>query len=107
MRVHTVVMAKLIGVVADRLAADPRVPTENRLAYREAVCSVFSEQLASMFGGEEVRFYVPKAATDLRIARDERIAAALAAGESASDVAKREQLSERHVRRVRGRIGGY
>jgi hypothetical protein len=104
-RVHTVIFAQLIGKVADRLAADPLVPPENRSAYREQICSVFSAQLASMFGGEEVRFYVPKAATDLRVARDERIAAALAAGKPATEVAKAERVSDRHVRRLRGRIG--
>jgi hypothetical protein len=105
--VHTVVIAQLIGKVADRLAADPLVPPENRNAYRDTICSVFSAQLAAMFGGEEVRFYVPKAATDLRVARDERIAAALAAGKPATEVAKAERVSDRHVRRLRGRLGSY
>jgi hypothetical protein len=104
-RVHTVIIAQLIGKVADHLASDPRIPPDTRVAFRETVCSVFSAQLAAMFGGEEVRFYVPKAATDLRVARDERIAAALAAGRPATEVAKAERVSDRHVRRLRGRIG--
>jgi Mor family transcriptional regulator len=107
MRLHTVVLAQLLGTVADRLAADPVIPPANRAAYRDTIVSVFSAQLSAMFGGEEVRFYVPKAASDLRAARDERIAAALAAGKPATDVAKVERVSERHVRRVRGRIGGF
>jgi hypothetical protein len=104
-KVHTIVIAQLIGKVADRLAADPLIPPDCRMAYRDTVCSVFSAHLASMFGGEEVRFYVPKAATDLRVARDRRIVAALAAGEQPDDVADREKVSTRHVRRVRGRFG--
>lgn len=106
MRVHTVALAKLLGAVAERLASDPSIPPANRMAYRETVISVFSAQLSSMFGGEEVRFYVPKAATDLRVARDERIATAIAAGEPPATVAKRENITERHVRNIRGRIGG-
>jgi Mor family transcriptional regulator len=106
MKVHTVALAQIVGAVADRLASQPSIPTENRMAYRDTIVSVFSAQLSAMFGGEEVRFYVPKVATDLRRARDERIAAALEAGESAETVAKRERLSERRVRQVRGRFGG-
>jgi hypothetical protein len=106
MRVHTVALAQILGAVADRLASDTSVPTDNRMAYRDAIVSVFAAQLSSMFGGEEVRFYVPKVATDLRRARDERIAASLQAGETPEAVAKREHISERRVRQVRGRFGG-
>ena len=107
MKVHTITLARLIGAVADRLASDPGVPTANRSAYRDTVVSVFSAQLTAMFGGEELRFYVPKTATDLRKARDDRIYVAVAAGEPPSAIASRERVSERHVRRVRGRIGAY
>jgi Mor family transcriptional regulator len=106
LKVHTIAIARFLGAVADRLASDPAIPPENRSAYRETVVTVFSGQLSAMFGGEEVRFYVPKSATDLRQARDERIAAALSAGEPPAVVAQRERVSERHARRVRGRIGG-
>jgi Mor family transcriptional regulator len=105
-RVHTITVAKLIGAVADRLASDPGIPPDARPAFRATVVSVISAQLASMFGGEEVRFYVPKAATDLRAARDRRIADALASGTPATQVAQSERVSERHVRRLRGRFGG-
>lgn len=107
MKVHTITLARLIGAVADRLASDPGVPTANRSAYRDTVVSVFSAQLTAMFGGEEIRLYVPKTATDLRRARDERISVAVAAGETPATVASRERVSERHVRRVRGRIGSF
>jgi hypothetical protein len=105
MRVHTVVLAQLLGKVADRLASDPALPVANRASYRDTVVSVFSAQLSAMFGGEEVRFYVPKVATDLRVERDTRIAAALEAGKTAAEVARAERVSDRHVRRLRGRIG--
>jgi hypothetical protein len=106
MKVHTVALAQIVGAVADRLASHPSIPVENRMAYRDTIVSVFSAQLTSMFGGEEVRFYVPKVATDLRRERDERIAASLEAGEPPSQVAKRERISERRVRQMRGRFGG-
>ena len=58
-----------------------------------------------MFAGERV--YVPKVSADVRKARDERIAAAILKGEAPSSIALRENVSERHARRIiRGRIGG-
>jgi hypothetical protein len=107
MRLHTVVLAQLLGEGADMLAADPIIPPANRAAYRDTIVSVFSALFSGKFAGEELRLYVPKTPGDLRIARDERIAAALAAGKPATDVARTERVSERHVRRVRGRIGGF
>lgn len=89
------------------MAQDPTIPVDNRQAFRDQVSFVMATQLAAMFGGEEVRLYVPKTVPDLRAARDERIARAIEQGEPPQQVARREAVSERHVRRVRGRIGGH
>lgn len=89
--------------MADRLAAHPSIPPENREAMRETARSVLDHEFRRMFGGELLQLYVPKIE---REQRDARIAAALEAGADPKDVAKREALTDRHVRRLRGRIGG-
>jgi hypothetical protein len=99
-------MSQVIGAIAERLAADPRIPVENREAYRQTVRSVIEAELSRLFPGEQLRMYIPKFGSAQRKERDERIAAAIAAGEAPDDIAKRESITVRHVRRLRGRIGG-
>ena len=83
------------------------IPEQNREVFKAAAVSVIEGELREMFGGEQIRLYIPKLGGETRKARDERIAAAIVAGEPPPSVAKRESVSERHVRRVRGRIGGF
>jgi hypothetical protein len=51
---------RLIEAIASRLAEDPRIPPEGRAAFRETAQAVMQQQLSALFGGETVRFYVPK-----------------------------------------------
>lgn len=98
-------MARMIGAIADRLAADPSIPTENRAEFRAQVVIVVESELARLFGGADLLMYVPKFSPERRRAREKRIAAAIAAGEAPERVARREDVSERHVRRIRARFG--
>jgi Mor family transcriptional regulator len=100
-------LGRLIRAVADRLANHPSIPEQNRETFKATAALAIEAELRSHFGGEQVRLYIPKFGGETRKARDERITAAIAAGEAAPSVAKRESVSERHVRRVRGRIGGF
>lgn len=62
--------------------------------------------VAEMFPGESVDLYGAKIPVTQRAERQARIAAALAAGASPAEVARTERITERHARRIRGRVGG-
>lgn len=100
-------LSRLIRSVADRLSHHPSIPELSREVFKETAALEIETELRNHFGGEQIRLYIPKFGGETRKARDERIAAAIVAGEPAPSVAKRESVSERHVRRVRGRIGGF
>ena len=100
-------LARLIQAVADRLSKHPSLPIHNRDVFKATAASLIEAELRSQFGGEQIRLYIPKVGGEIRKERDERIVAAILAGEATPSVAKRESVSERHVRRVRGRIGGF
>lgn len=97
----------LVGTLAERVAMHPSIPAENRDALRETARSVIAGELQRMFGGDQLRMYVPRVSAEQRQERDERIGDALEDGAPPDEVAKRERLSDRHVRRLRGRIGGF
>ena len=61
--------------------------------------------LSPFFPGEEVRLYVPEKTDDDRMRRDMRIAEMLSSGLSAPEISRAVDMSIRHVRLVRGRIG--
>jgi hypothetical protein len=94
----------VVAALADRVAQHPSVPPANREALRATALVVIACELQSMFGGEQLRMYVPRLSAEQRQARDERIGAAPV--DAADDLTRREHLSDRHVRRLRGRIGG-
>lgn len=98
-------MSKIIGAIAERLAADPSIPVENREAFRRTIISVFECEMADLFGGEHIKIYIPKIGGQRRQDRNERIAAAIEAGEPPEIIAKREDISPRWVRKIRGRLG--
>jgi hypothetical protein len=99
-------MSKIIGAIAERLAADPSIPVENREAFRRTIISVFECEMADLFGGEHIKIYIPKIGGQRRQDRNERIAAAIEAGEAPEVIAKRENLTPRRVRQLRGSFGG-
>lgn len=58
--------------------------------------------------GEQTTVYKPSFPLEQRQERDLRIGAALSAGEPPEAIAKRENVSKRHLRRIRARIlGGW
>lgn len=99
-------MSKIIGAIAERLAADPSIPQENREAFRRSIISVMECELSKLAAGEHLRLYVPKVGGQSRRDRNERIFAAIEAGESPDIIAKRENITPRRVRQLRGMIGG-
>jgi len=64
-------------------------------------------RLRDRFVGSTI--YIPRNASDERARRDDEIAARIASGEKPADVARSYRvvatLSERHVRRILGRVG--
>lgn len=93
-------LSSVINAAADRLARDPRIPDGNRLAYRETAVCVLRSQFAVLFGE---RVYVSRDPQQERALRRARIVQALAAGEEARSIARRERVSERWVRALRAR----
>lgn len=84
--------------MADRLTRDS--PDRDR-AYLAMVSTLYAVA-AEVCGGEWV--YIPHTNRIEREQSRERIALALDAGEPASQIARREGVTERHVRKVRGTI---
>jgi hypothetical protein len=105
-RVVKSLFSSLVGSLADRVATHPSIPIENRDALRETARSVIASELQRLFGGDQLRLYVPRVSAEQRQERDARIGEALVEGGQPDDVAQRERLSGRHVRRLRGRLGG-
>jgi hypothetical protein len=106
-RIVKSLFSTIVGTLAERISMHPSVPPENRQALRETAQSVIASELQRMFGGDQLRLYIPRVSAEQRQQRDERIGDALVEGVAADDVAQRERLSDRHVRRLRGRIGGF
>lgn len=64
----------------------------------------FDSVLREQFGGQTLRFYVRKTQRTERVDRDQRIEAALSQGEAPIVISERENVSKRHIRRVRARF---
>jgi len=92
----------LFHAFATRLAERMARHSPNREAEYLTWVSVIYAVAADCFGGE--RIYGPQVN---RVEREQsrlRIATALQAGEPATEIARREGVSDRHVRKVRGTI---
>jgi Mor family transcriptional regulator len=92
-------LTQVIRSASDLIAADPRIPLESRAALRATAVSVLHQQFATLVGGERV--YAPRRNEDERQAQRARILAALAAGDSARAIARREACSLRWVYKLR------
>lgn len=73
---------------------------EQRRAIATAV-----EALRPHFPGENMRLYVPRSDAKARAEQRRRIVRALKNGDPAALIAKREDVSERYVRKLRGAFG--
>lgn len=92
----------LFHTFADRLAQRMASHGPNREAEYLTWYSVICAVAADCFGGE--RIYGPRInQVELQQSRM-RIAASLQAGEPPAQIARREGVTERHVRKVRGTI---
>jgi hypothetical protein len=72
---------------------------EQRTALAEA-----RRLLSPLFAGQTLNLYVPEGCVDAKVERERRIRAALEQGEPASVIARREGVSDRYVRALRGRF---
>lgn len=84
--------------LAERLTRN----SPNREAEYRTLVSVIYAQAAAIFGGE--RIYGPRTNQVEMEQSRERITLALQAGEPPAQIARREGVTERHVRKVRGTI---
>lgn len=92
----------LASAATDLVACLQSVDAAKREALYQNARAIFSTQVRRRYGGGDLRLYVPKADAAERQACAERVASADA---QPVDIAKRERMSERHVRRLRGRFG--
>lgn len=91
---------QLIRGAASRIAADPCIPDENRAALAQHAEHVIWHQWRELFGGDVVNLRAPDIEPGEREARAMRIAAARAAGEPVSVIARREHLHPASVRKI-------
>ena len=100
-RIVASLFSTVVGALTDRVMSHADVLPGNRDAVRDAIAT----ELQRLFGGEHLRMYVPRLSAEQRRERDASIGATASA--PAETVAQRERISERWVRKVRGRIGGH
>jgi hypothetical protein len=99
----------IIRAAAERLAQDACIPAANREAFRASAVAIFEQQVSAIIGSDTLRISGWAMPPSARHDRRERILASLAAGEPARQIAARELVSERWVRRLRSeaeRAGG-
>lgn len=97
---------------AERMATHPRIVAvferhqQAMLVDLQVEGRMVLKELAREWAqGEQLRVYVAKVDDEHRDARQERIHAAIRSGEAPTVIARREGVTERHVRRMRGRLG--
>jgi hypothetical protein len=95
-----------ISAFAAELAAHPILRTAVWGSFEAALPLAIEDLLSKISPGELYGFYGPKATSMTREERETRIRQALQNGQTPEQVGRREQISERHVRRIRARIGG-
>jgi redox-regulated HSP33 family molecular chaperone len=97
-----------IVALTERLCTHPRIVTALHQAVQMTLRvegrGVIEELVREMAMGEQLRVYVPKIDKDIRQARQQRIEAAIRTNEPNLSIAKREKVTERYVRKIRGRL---
>jgi hypothetical protein len=95
----------VIRTLAERTAVHPRIQTAVITAVQSVLPGVIEELLWEMAPqGEQFRIYKPKIGKERKAARDDRIKAALEAGQATSSIAAREGVSARHVFRIKAQL---
>lgn len=95
---------RLIRSSAERIAADPRVPAENRAALAYHAEHIIWAQWREIFGGDIARLRAPNTAPRERQDRSARIAQSIANGEPAVVIARRERVRPDAVRQQAYRL---
>ena len=72
---------------------------------RDGFPAKYEAVLREQYGGQTLRFHIRKPVNPERERRDQRIEAALSSGETPAVIAQREDVSKRHMRRIRARFG--
>ena len=96
-----------VDLIAQAFAA--RMMAEIRFHVEQRAGFILECVIADMFPGESVELYGRKVNSDARLDRTNRVIEALDSGATASDVARKTGVparTVRHIRQVRGRIGG-
>jgi len=84
-----------------RIANDPCIPPENRAALAQHVEHAIWHEWREVWGGDKVKtIAAPEIEPGAREARAQRIAAARAAGEPVSVIARRERVHPSNVSRA-------
>lgn len=94
----------ILAELAHRAANHPSIEAAVTGAVRATLPGVIESILQEICPGETLRLYVPKTQSANRLQREQRIEAALSAGEAPDSLAKRENVSKRHLRRIRARL---
>ena len=89
---------QLIRGAATRIANDPAIPVENRAALAQHAEHIIWHQWRELFGGDVVNLRAPDIEPGERDGRANRIAAAIAAGVSSVEIARREGVRPSMVR---------
>lgn len=97
-------MHRLLAGMADAALPALKVPPQNREAMRATLISVFEHQVVRIIGQDEVRLRGWKMVPSERAARQQRIDAALRAGQRPVDIAAREGVSADWVRKRAARV---
>ena len=97
---------QFLRMLAERAVDRLSIPSENRRAAVDNLVCCWEGVLSVAYRGETVELTTCKVPRETRAARNERILAALEAGESTVAVAAREGVSPRLVRWLRGKTAG-
>lgn len=89
---------QLVRGAAARIAADPRVPAENRAALAAHAEHMIWAEWREIFGDDKVRLRAPDVDPREREERAQRIASAIASGQPAVEIARREGTRPSTVR---------
>jgi len=96
---------RVLAIFAQRIASHVDMERAVLGAVQATLPGVIEDVLRGMhFGGDTVRLYVPKTGTDARQQRDRRIGAAIASGDAVDVITRRENVSRRHVFRIKRQI---
>lgn len=96
---------RVLAILSQRIASHRDMERAVLGAVQATLPGVIEEVLRDMhFGGDTIRLYVPKTGADARHQRDQRIGAAIANGDAVDSITKRENVSRRHVFRIKRQI---